>query len=107
MRLAAKRHEDYSATARYICRLMSGALVRALVAGSCRAMVLAILVLTIPCGHLPAQTKSEARDMKLVGFSDLQGRASYMPIIKKQGERWYAYVGAQDGKAAEMNPLTG
>ena len=54
-----------------------------------------------------AQDHVESSNMKLVGYNDLQGRASYMPIIKKQGDRYYAYVGSQDGKPPETNPLTG
>lgn len=54
-----------------------------------------------------AQKQAEESNMRLVGYSDLQGRAVYMPIIKKQGDRWIAYIGAQDGKAPELNPLTG
>jgi hypothetical protein len=53
------------------------------------------------------QQEAEQSNMRLVGYNDLQGRASYMPIIKKQGNRWIAYIGAQDGKPPEFNPLTG
>lgn len=59
------------------------------------------------CGHLWGQetTKSEAKNMRLVGYSDLQQRTAYQPIIHKQGNRWIAYVGHHGDKM--MNPLTG
>jgi hypothetical protein len=77
-----------------------------------RRLRLCLLSMSIATfGQLPgtalAQNEVQAKDMKLVGYNDLQGRASYMPIIKRQGDHYYAYVGAQDGKAPEMNPLTG
>jgi hypothetical protein len=50
-------------------------------------------------------TKSEAKNMRLVGYSDLQQRTAYQPIIHKQGNRWIAYVGHHGDKM--MNPLTG
>ena len=48
---------------------------------------------------------AEGRNMRLVGASDLQGRAAFQPVIVKQGERWIAYVGHSGGSA--VNPLTG
>ena len=47
----------------------------------------------------------EARNMQLVGHSDLQARTAYMPVILQQGNRWIAYVGHHGG--AQFNPLTG
>ena len=35
----------------------------------------------------------DARNMRLVGFNDLQARSAYQPVIHKQGERYIAYVG--------------
>jgi hypothetical protein len=49
--------------------------------------------------------KSQARNMKLVGFNDLQGRSAYQPIAEQQGNRWIAYVGHHGGSA--VNPMTG
>ncbi len=43
-------------------------------------------------------TKDEARNMKLVGYSDLQARTAYQPVIQKQGERWIAYIGHHGDK---------
>jgi hypothetical protein len=47
----------------------------------------------------------EAKNMRLVGFNNLQARSAYQPIIHKQGDRWIAYVGHHGGSA--LNPLTG
>ena len=44
-------------------------------------------------------------NMELAGFSDLQGRSAYQPIIIHQDGREIAYVGHHTG--AVMNPLTG
>jgi hypothetical protein len=47
----------------------------------------------------------EARDMRLLGHDELQGRSAYQPVIVPQGARWIAYVGHHGGEA--QNPLTG
>jgi hypothetical protein len=49
--------------------------------------------------------KAEARNMRLVGYSDLQARTAYQPVIHKQGSRWIAYVGHHGDK--KLNPLSG
>ena len=58
---------------------------------------------------LPAAAQSggaaESKNMELAGYSDLQGRPAYQPVIHKQGQRWVAYVGLHEG--AEVNPLNG
>ena len=47
----------------------------------------------------------ESRDMRVVGYSDLQARGAYQPTIARQGTRWIAYVGHHgDWK---LNPLSG
>jgi hypothetical protein len=59
---------------------------------------------------LHAQTRAEAKDMALVGTSDLQARSAYQPTIHKQGERWIAYIGHHGGSKEvpkPRNPLTG
>ena len=63
-------------------------------------------------GAVPAvaQDKPEASNMRLLGYSDLQGRSAYQPVIHKQGDRWIAYIGHHGGiPGAEQpkNPLTG
>jgi hypothetical protein len=48
---------------------------------------------------------AEALNMRLVGYSDLQGRSAFQPVIVEQNGRWIAYVGHHGGTA--LNPLTG
>ena len=48
---------------------------------------------------------AEARNMRMVGYSDLQARTAYQPVIQKQGNRWIAYVGHHGDK--KLNPLSG
>ena len=52
----------------------------------------------------------ETSNMRLVGFSDLQGRSAYQPTIHHQGDRWIAYIGHHGGTDAVPKPtnaLTG
>src|SRR5437879_5119923 len=52
----------------------------------------------------------EAKDMRLVGHSDLQARSAYQPTIHHQGDRWIAYIGHHGGTPAvpkPVNSLTG
>ncbi len=48
---------------------------------------------------------AEQKDMRLVGYDDLQARSAYQPIIQKQGDRMIAYIGHHGGQA--LNSLTG
>jgi len=53
---------------------------------------------------------AEAKDMRLVGYSDLQARSAYQPLIHRQGDRWIAYIGHHGGTEAipkPVNPLNG
>ena len=52
-----------------------------------------------------AQVGEEARNVRLVGFHDLAARSAYQPTIKRQGERWIAYIGSHGGRS--INPLNG
>src|SRR5215472_14581297 len=52
-----------------------------------------------------APNQQSAWNMELVGWSDLQGRSAYQPIIINENGREIAYVGHHTGTA--MNPLTG
>lgn len=57
-----------------------------------------------------AQHGAEAKNMELVGYSDLQGRSAYQPVIQNQNGRWIAYVGHHGGTSAipkPVNALTG
>ena len=47
----------------------------------------------------------EARNMRLVGYDDLQGRSAYQPTIAHQGERYIAYIGHHGGTEAIPEPL--
>jgi len=49
--------------------------------------------------------KTEALNMRLVGYSDLQARTAYQPVIQKQDNRWIAYVGHHGDR--KINPLNG
>jgi len=52
----------------------------------------------------------EARNMRLVGYNDLQARSAYQPIIHKQGSRYIAYIGHHGGTQGvpkPVNPLNG
>ncbi|MGE5539304.1 MAG: LVIVD repeat-containing protein [Gemmatimonas sp.] len=49
--------------------------------------------------------QAEARNMREVGYDDLQARTAYQPTPKKQGDRWILYVGHHGGR--QVNPLTG
>ncbi len=74
-----------------------------------------IAVLALACGAALAQGapkagakvagKVEKHDMELVGYSDLQGRTAYQPVVNHQGKRWIAYVGHHGDHLP--NPLTG
>jgi hypothetical protein len=59
----------------------------------------------LPATPQTPQTTPRASNMDLVGYSDLQARSAYQPVIHKQGDRWIAYVGHHGGE--QMNPLTG
>ena len=48
---------------------------------------------------------ADSSNMQLVGHNDLQGRSAYQPEIKRQGDRWIAYVGHHGGSA--LNPADG
>ena len=47
----------------------------------------------------------EAKNMRLVGTSDLQGRSAYQPTIAHQGDRYIAYVGHHGGTPDVPNPI--
>src|SRR3954463_6849090 len=52
----------------------------------------------------------EAKNMRLVGYNDLQARSAYQPAIHKQGNRYIAYIGHHGGTEAipkPVNPMTG
>ena len=48
-------------------------------------------------GRPGAGDRPSAKDMRLVGMNDLQGRSAYQPTIHKQGDRTIAYIGHHGG----------
>jgi hypothetical protein len=73
------------------------------------SIALAVMGLAVAVGRAdpgrPKDREAESRNMKLVGFDDLQARSAYQPIVHEQGGRVIAYVGHHGGEA--LNPLTG
>ena len=57
----------------------------------------------------PAETiataTAESRNMQLIGYNDLQGRAAYHPIPHRYGDRMIFFVGHHAGE--QLNPMTG
>ena len=54
--------------------------------------------------------RPEAKNMRLVGYNDLQARSAYQPVIHRQGDRYIAYIGHHGGTNAvpkPINPLNG
>jgi hypothetical protein len=52
----------------------------------------------------------EAKNMRLVGYNDLQARSAYQPTIHRQGNRYIAYIGHHGGTQSvpkPNNPMTG
>ena len=47
----------------------------------------------------------EAKNMRLVGYSDLHGRSAYQPTVHHQGSRYIAYVGHHGGTPDVPQPI--
>ena len=61
-------------------------------------------------GDARAQHPADAHDMNLAGWSDLQARSAYQPLVHEQNGRWIAYIGHHGGTPdapKPVNPLTG
>jgi len=78
--------------------------------------IAATLIVTLaPAGPAAAQSQKvgnppEAKNMRLVGYSDLQERSAYQPTIHRQGDRYIAYIGHHGGTPdvpKPVNKLTG
>jgi hypothetical protein len=74
------------------------------------ASVPAFLTAAVALGFMVALAradagKEEAHNVRLVGFHDLAAHSAYQPTIRKQGDRWIAYIGSHGGRSA--NPLNG
>jgi hypothetical protein len=84
-------------------------------ASNVRAAALAVVVATglvagcQSAGPRPASEyradQEEARNMRLVGYNDLQNRSAYQPLIHQQGGRFIAYIGHHGG--THVNPMNG
>ena len=81
--------------------------------GSSSLAFAALTTLAISSAHAQQQklgAPPEAKNMALVGYSDLQHRSAYQPTIHHQGNRWIAYIGHHGGTDAvpiPVNPVTG
>ncbi len=66
-------------------------------------------IVTVP-GAPKIGDPPEARNMRLVGYNDLQHRSAYQPVVAHQGNRYIAYIGHHGGTPEvpkPLNPLTG
>ena len=73
------------------------------------AGVLALCACMSASGAPKIGDASEAKDMALVGFHDLQARSAYQPLVREQNGRWILYVGHHGGTESApkpFNPLT-
>src|SRR5258708_27502666 len=68
--------------------------------------------LTTALAAMPALTQSpkigdppEAKNMRLVGYNDMQARSGYQPTIHHQGDRYIAYVGHHGGTPEVPKPI--
>ena len=79
-------------------------------AALCIAACAALLAVPAAAQMQKVGDPPEARNMRLAGYNDLQGRSAYQPTIHHQGDRWIAYIGHHGGTPAipkPLNPLTG
>src|SRR5215470_17622695 len=72
---------------------------------SIASTLLAILTFATPAAAQKIGDAPEAKNMRLVGFNDLQARSAYQPTIHKQGERYIAYIGHHGGTQAIPKPV--
>ena len=47
----------------------------------------------------------EAKNMRLVGYNDLQARSAYQPTIQRQGDRYIVYIGHHGGTPDVPKPI--
>jgi hypothetical protein len=77
----------------------------------CAALGLTVFAIAPACAQAPKLgDPPEAKNIRLVGYNDLQTRSAYQPIIHKQGDRYIAYIGHHGGTEAvpkPVNPMTG
>jgi hypothetical protein len=65
----------------------------------------AVMLASRASAQKPHTQPAEKSNMDLIGWSDLQGRSAYQPLVHKQGDRFIAYIGHHGGTV--LNPLTG
>ena len=74
------------------------------------AIVMASLIATGAQSQAPKiGDPPESKNMRLVGYSDLQARSAYQPLIHKYGTRYIAFIGHHGGTKGvpkPVNPLT-
>jgi hypothetical protein len=72
-------------------------------------VTVAVLALNIPAAAQNIGDPPQAKNMRLVGYNDLQARSAYQPIIQRQGERYIAYIGHHGASYVPkpVNSLTG
>jgi hypothetical protein len=70
-----------------------------------RVVLIGAAFATSACATAQEFGGPDARNMRMVGYSDLQARTAYQPVIQRQGNRWIAYVGHHGDK--KLNPLSG
>jgi hypothetical protein len=74
-----------------------------------RTMAAAGLMALMTAGALAQAPKlgdpPEAKNMRLVGYNDLQARSGYQPTIHHQGNRYIAYVGHHGGTPDVPKPI--
>jgi hypothetical protein len=67
--------------------------------------VLALCACMSASGAPKVGDASEAKDMALVGFHDLQARSAYQPLVREQNGRWILYVGHHGGTESAPKPF--
>jgi hypothetical protein len=74
-----------------------------------RTMAAAGLMALMTAGALAQAPKlgdpPEAKNMRLVGYNDLQARSGYQPTIHHQGNRYIAYIGHHGGTPDVPKPI--
>jgi len=65
----------------------------------------AVMTMTAAAQSPKVGDPPEARNMRLVGYNDLQGRSAYQPTIHKQGDRYIAYIGHHGGTTDVPKPI--
>jgi hypothetical protein len=63
------------------------------------------IALIVASTAVSAQDKPEASNMRLVGYSDLQARSAYQPLVHQQGHHWIAYIGHHGGIPEVEKPV--